>query len=61
MLSRRPGERLVIRDAQGNTIVTVAITEVVSGKKVRLAVEAPPEIQILREELLGKEVPGNAA
>ena len=46
VLSRKENERLVI---DGNIIVTVV--RVASGK-VRLGIEAPPEIHVQREELL---------
>ena len=45
VLSRKENERLVI---DGNIIVTVVR---VAGGKVRLGIEAPPEIHIRREEL----------
>ena len=46
VLSRKENERLVI---DGNIIVTVVR---VAGGKVRLGIEAPPEIHVQREELL---------
>jgi carbon storage regulator len=48
VLSRKENERLVI---DGNIIVTVVR---VAGGKVRLGIEAPPEIQVRREELLSR-------
>lgn len=47
VLSRYPGEKIVIGD--GEIIVTVVE---VRGGKVRLGVEAPQQISIMREELL---------
>lgn len=45
VVSRKEYERLVI---DGNIIVTVVR---VAGGKVRLGIEAPPEIHVRREEL----------
>ncbi len=45
VLSRREGERLKLGDAVVITIVRV------SGDKVRLGIEAPPDVLVLREEL----------
>jgi len=45
ILTRRPGERVVIGD---EILVTVMA---VSGHTVRLGIEAPPGIQIYREEI----------
>ena len=45
VLSRRPGEALRIGSELRIRVVTV------SGGQVRLAIEAPPEIPIHREEL----------
>ena len=46
VLTRQPGERLVIADA-----IVVTVVEVAKGK-VRLGIEAPPEVRVLRQELL---------
>ena len=48
VLSRKVGERLVIGD---NIIVTVTKS---SAGRVRLGIEAPPEVQIARGELFEK-------
>jgi carbon storage regulator len=48
VLTRRVGESLSIGDA-----VTVTVTAV-NGTHVRLGIEAPPEVLILREELQDK-------
>lgn len=45
VLSRKPGERLWIGDQIAVTILDV------SGRSVRVGIEAPSEIQIVREEL----------
>jgi carbon storage regulator len=45
VVSRKIGERLLIGDKIAITIVKVA------GGAVRLGVEAPPELPIMREEL----------
>jgi carbon storage regulator len=55
VLSRKPGEKVVI----GNGI-TVTVVEV-TGNKVRLGIVAPEQVRILRAELLGgqdRPVPG---
>ena len=49
VLSRREGERIEI---DGN--ITVTILEVRSNF-VRVGIDAPSEVSILREELVGKE------
>jgi carbon storage regulator len=48
VLSRKENERLVI---DGNIIVTVVR---VAGGKVRLGIEAPPDVHVKREELVDK-------
>ena len=50
VLSRKENERLVI---DGNIIVTVVR---VAGGKVRLGIEAPPEIHVQREEILSRSL-----
>ena len=51
VLSRRPGERIVI---DGGIVVTVVQ---VRNNQVRIGLEAPPHVGIYREEAL----PGSAA
>ena len=46
VLSRKPSERIHIGD---NIIITVVR---VSGQTVRIGIDAPKEIKIMREELL---------
>jgi carbon storage regulator len=45
VLSRKPGEKVVIGDGINVTVVGVA------GNRVRLAIEAPDQVRILRGEL----------
>lgn len=45
VLSRRESERIRL----GNSIVVTVVR--VSGDKVRLGIEAPPDVLVLREEL----------
>ncbi|QGJ71988.1 Translational regulator CsrA [Planctomycetales bacterium 10988] len=47
VLSRREGERIQIGDGISLTVVSV------SNGKVRLGIEAPQEVKIVREELIG--------
>jgi carbon storage regulator len=46
VLSRKPGERIVINDR-----ITVTVLEV-QGNRIRLGIEAPREVPIVREELV---------
>lgn len=46
ILQRKPGESLVIGDDVRISVVSI------EGGRVRLAISAPPEISILRSELL---------
>jgi carbon storage regulator len=46
VLSRRVGERILI---DGGIVVTIAQ---VKGNQVRIALEAPPQVGIYREEIL---------
>ena len=45
VLSRKPGEKIVI--GNGITITVVAVT----GNRVRVAIQAPAPVRILRDEL----------
>lgn len=49
VLSRRAGQRIVL---SGGVVVTVVAMH---GLQVRLGVEAPPDVSILREEILGTD------
>ena len=51
VLSRKVGERIVLGCG---VVVTVAA---VHGSQVRLGVEAPPDVIVLREELIGTQRP----
>jgi carbon storage regulator len=48
VLSRKVGERLQIGDQIRVTIVRI------QGNGVRLGIEAPPELAVVREELAGR-------
>ena len=50
VLTRKLGERIVIGED-----ITVTILEV-QGNRIRLGIEAPKEIPIKREELIGSTV-----
>ena len=46
VLTRKPGERIVIGED-----ITVTVLEV-QGNRIRLGIEAPKEIPVMREELV---------
>ena len=48
VLSRKVGERVIIN---GSIVVTVIATQ---GRMVKIGVEAPPEVVVLREELVAQ-------
>jgi carbon storage regulator len=50
VLTRKPGERIIIDDQITVTVLAVR------GHQIRLGIEAPKEIPIKREELLGAKV-----
>ena len=55
VLSRKPGEKVVIDGG-----ITVTLVKV-SGQQVKIGIEAPADVSILRGELvagLGRKVPG---
>jgi carbon storage regulator len=52
VLSRKVGERIVIDD---HTVIEVLS---VKGDRVRLGIQAPPEVHIVREELLTTRTDG---
>jgi carbon storage regulator len=45
VLSRKPGEKVMVRDD-----IVVTVVEV-TGNRVRIGIEAPEDVRILREEL----------
>lgn len=49
IVSRRVDEAVLIRD--GESVIKVVIAGV-EGKQVKVGVEAPPQAEVLREELL---------
>jgi len=55
VLTRKPGERLVIADSIVVTVVQV------QGNKIRLGIEAPSGVPIIREELRTGAVSGSPA
>lgn len=50
VVQRRVKRRLRIK--VGDTIIWVTLTEIKSPHVVRLGIEAPPEVSVLREELV---------
>lgn len=52
VLSRKVGESIVIGDS-----IHIKVLDV-SGSKIRIGIEAPPSVQVMREELL--PLPDNA-
>ncbi len=55
VLSRRPGEKVVIN---GNIIVTVVE---VRGDQIRLGIDAPRSVKVYREEVYAQVLAENAA
>ena len=53
VLSRKVGERILLGDKIRITVVRV------SGGGVRLGIEAPADVAIVREEVVGGESPWN--
>jgi len=52
ILTRRPGENLVIETPDGQRIEVTVLG--IKGKQVRIGTDAPDDIAIVREELLEK-------
>ncbi|MFC1772610.1 carbon storage regulator [Pseudomonadota bacterium] len=50
VVTRRPGESLVIELPTGEQIKVTILA--LKGNQVRIGTDAPPEVTILREELL---------
>ena len=53
VLSRRKDERIYATLKTGETIVVTVCD--IAGNSVKLGIDAPPEVRILREELLPAE------
>jgi carbon storage regulator len=53
VLSRRESERIRLGDSIVITVVRVA------GDKVRLGIQAPPDVLVLRDELEPRDAPDN--
>lgn len=51
MLSRKTGEAIVIPLPQGEVTIAIAIVSV-RGDAVKISVDAPREVKILRDELV---------
>lgn len=49
VLSRKPGERVRIADNIGITVLEI------SGGRIKLGISAPPEVPVLRDELVLRE------
>jgi len=56
-ISRRPGESVVVQLASGEKITITVVR--ISGRQVRLAVDAPKQVPVVRSELLEDGVKGN--
>lgn len=55
VLSRKPGERILVGDDIAITIVRIG------PNNVRVGIEAPRDLNIVREELCGRETVGAGA
>ena len=55
VLSRRRDEAIVIRNRFGTEIRLVVVD--IRGSKVRLGIDAPPEVSIVREEISPRTSP----
>jgi carbon storage regulator len=49
VLSRKPGEKVIIGDG-----ITLTIEEV-RGNRIRISIAAPDQVRILRGEIVGRE------
>jgi carbon storage regulator len=49
VLTRKQNEKIVIGD---NIVITIVR---IQGEKVRLGIEAPPEVRVLRDELVPEQ------
>ena len=50
ILGRKPGEKIYIQDQHGNEM-QIEIVKAKNGNNLRLAIDAPPEFNIVRGEL----------
>jgi len=50
VLARRPGETIIIETPAGERIEVAVLG--IKGNQVRVGTEAPPDVTILRDELL---------
>lgn len=50
VLSRKIGEKITIGDD-----IVITLVDIIDNRKIRLGIEAPKDVPILRNELLGKE------
>ena len=51
-LTRNPGERIILQTSDGEISIEY---EKYSGQQIKIAIEAPKEVVVLREELLKDE------
>lgn len=51
VLSRRAGERILVRDQAGNTVAAVTVVRI-GPNAVRIGIDAGKELSIVREELV---------
>jgi carbon storage regulator len=58
VLSRKVDERIVFNPGTADEIVLTVLRT--AGGSVRLGIDAPANVLILREELIGKQTPGIA-
>jgi carbon storage regulator CsrA len=50
-LTRRKEESIILR-VQGGMQIKIVVAEINNGRTVKLAVTAPPSVEVVREELL---------
>lgn len=59
VISRKQNEAIYLKDSAGNVIAKMRVVRI-GPNSARLGIEAPPEINVVREELLPAETPGAA-
>lgn len=52
VLKRRPTEKIILTTKDGTEIVVILAS--VKGNAARIAIDAPPEVTIIREEIAGR-------